>query len=139
MVAAVCAWHEHHLRAVAELGRRLARREPLLVAAPALVETYAVLTRLPPPHRLAAADALAVLEGSFVEIGRVVALDADAYRAVLGDAPRGGVTGGRTYDAVIAACGRLARATTILTFNVSHFRPFATPDLQIVLPGEPPT
>lgn len=52
MIAAVCAWHEHHTRATEEIERRLSRGEEMIVAAPALVEAYAVLTRLPPPHRL---------------------------------------------------------------------------------------
>src|SRR5439155_4456381 len=58
LVAAVCAWHEHHAAAAREIERRLAAGEPMIVAAPALVESYAVLTRLPPPHRLRPADAL---------------------------------------------------------------------------------
>jgi hypothetical protein len=76
MVAAVCAWHEHHAPAAAELNRRLGCKEPMIVAAPALVEAYAVLTRLPSPHRLSAADALAVLEANFLRSGRLMALDA---------------------------------------------------------------
>jgi hypothetical protein len=46
MVAAVCFWHEHHAAAVAEIKRRLEHGEQLAVAAHALAETYAVLTRL---------------------------------------------------------------------------------------------
>ena len=66
MVAAVCSWHEHHSQAAAEIDRRLDRGEQLCTPAPALVEAYAVLTRLPPPHRLSAADAWALVEGNFV-------------------------------------------------------------------------
>ena len=40
MIAAVCSWHEHHELAANEIDRRLARREKMIVAAPALVETY---------------------------------------------------------------------------------------------------
>jgi hypothetical protein len=49
MVAAICGWHEHNERAARGLETRLDRGETMLIAAPALVETYAVLTRLPPP------------------------------------------------------------------------------------------
>jgi hypothetical protein len=49
MIAAVCGWHEHHSRALDEIERRFGRREALVAAAPALVEAYAVLTRLPAP------------------------------------------------------------------------------------------
>ena len=41
-----------------------------------------MLTRLPAPHRLAAPDAVALLDSNFIEQGRVVALDAGAYRAL---------------------------------------------------------
>ncbi len=41
----------------------------MLLPAPALVEAYAVLTRLPPPHRLSVPDALALLEANFIRAG----------------------------------------------------------------------
>jgi predicted nucleic acid-binding protein len=135
MVAAVCAWHEHHERARAEIERRLHGAHTLLVAAPALVEAYSVLTRLPPPHRLSAADALTLLEANFMSTGKIVALDARSYRALLRRAPRDGVAGGRTYDAIIAECARRAKDTTLLTFNISHFMPFARTGLEIVVPS----
>ena len=125
MVAAVCSWHEHHDTAAAELERRLGRGERLLVAAPALIEAYAVLTRLPPPHRLSAADAWALVEANFVAQATVVALEADAYVALLRHAATQEVAGGRVYDAVIGECARNARAEVLLTFNRRHFEPAA--------------
>jgi len=137
MVAAVCGWHEHHVAAADEFNRRLGFKEPMIVAAPALVEAYAVLTRLPPPHRLSAADALAVLDANFMHAGRLVALDAASYRSLLRDAPKGGIGGGRTYDAVIARCAVKAKASTLLTFNERHFRALAPAGIDIVVPGSP--
>ena len=58
LVAAVCSWHEHHPATVEELVRRAKRREETVMAAPALIETYSVLTRLPPPYRLRPVDDL---------------------------------------------------------------------------------
>jgi predicted nucleic acid-binding protein len=136
MVAAMCSWHTHHAPARAEIERRLHDAETLLVAAPALVETYSVLTRLPPPHRLSAADALTLLEANFMSQGKIVALEAKSYRTLLRKAPRQGIAGGRTYDAIIAECARRAKATTLLTFNISHFMPFAGTGLDIVVPGQ---
>ena len=135
MVAAICAWHEHHERATVEIERRLHAADTLLVAAPALVEAYSVLTRLPPPHRLSAADALTLLEANFMSTGKIIALDTRSYRALLRRAPRDGIAGGRTYDAVVAECARRAKGTTLLTFNLSHFMPFAGTGLEIVVPG----
>ena len=123
MVAAVCSWHEHHAAAVAEIERRLDRRERLCVPAPALVEAYAVLTRLPPPHRLAAADAWTLVEANFVAQATVTALDAAAYVDVLRRASIDDLAGGRTYDAVIGECARKGGAGVLLTFNRRHFIP----------------
>ncbi len=132
----MCSWHTHHDPARAEIEFRLHDAETLLVAAPALVETYSVLTRLPPPHRLSAADALTLLEANFMSQGKIVALEAKSYRTLLRKAPRQGIAGGRTYDAIIAEGARRAKATTLLTFNISHFMPFARTGLEIVVPGQ---
>jgi predicted nucleic acid-binding protein len=39
------------------------------------------------------------------------------------------------YDAVIAACARLAGATTLLTFNERHFMALGEEGLEIVVPA----
>jgi len=83
MVAAICAWHEYHVAAAAEIERRLDRGEQLAVSAPALVESYAVLTRLPAPHRLSPADAWTLLEVNFVEHRRIIVLTGAAYVAIV--------------------------------------------------------
>jgi hypothetical protein len=76
-----------------------------------------------------------LLEANFMSQGKIVALEAKSYRTLLRKAPRQGIAGGRTYDAIIAECARRAKATTLLTFNVSHFMPFAGTGLEIVVPG----
>ena len=123
MVAAVCTWHERHAAAVAGIERRLDRGERLAVAAHALVETYAVLTRLPAPHRLAPADAWALVKTNFVDPATVVALGGPAHITLLRRLATMGMGGGRSYDAVIAACARQAKAEAFLTFNPRHFDP----------------
>ena len=135
MVAALCAWHEHHGAAANEINHRLERQESLIVAAPALVEAYAVLTRLPPPHRLNPDDALALLNANFLEAGRVLTLDGRAYGALLRSAPGKSIVGGRVYDAVILECAIKGAATALLTFNERDFAPLAPPSIEIVVPG----
>jgi predicted nucleic acid-binding protein len=134
MVAAVCAWHEHHQAAQSELSRRLRDEEPMLVAGPALVESYAALTRLPPPHRLSAREAQRLIEASFVDNGRVVALNGRAYLDLLVSMAGESISGGRAYDAVIAECALRERAVTLLTFNADDFAPFAPRGLHVVVP-----
>lgn len=136
MVAAVCSWHEYHDLAAEEIERHLSRGEKMFIAAPALVEAYSVLTRLSPPHRLSPADALALLESNFMSAARIVALDAKSYRTLLRRAPDEGIAGGRTYDAVIAACALKAKTAVLLTFNKGHFLSFVERGIEIVVPGK---
>jgi predicted nucleic acid-binding protein len=135
IIAAVCGWHKHHPEAAAEIERRLEGKERLATAAHALAEAYAVLTRMPAPHRLAPADALALLEGNFIDGARVIALDAEGYRSLLKRAARDGLSGGRTYDAIIAECAVRAEAAALLTFNARHFQALDAAQVRVVVPS----
>ncbi len=123
MVAAVCSWHERHSAVTSELERRLDARGRLAIPTHALVEAYAVLTRLPAPHRLSAADAWAVLSANFVDGVKLVALEAGAHAALLARLSAAGTGGGRTYDALIAEQATMAGAAVLLTLNPRHFEP----------------
>jgi len=136
IVALLSSRHEHHERAVGEMERRLDDGETLVIAAHTLVETYSVLTRLPTPHRLSPADCRALIEANFLpDTAEVAALSADGYRRLIHDAPAGNLSGGRVYDAVIAACARAGHVDVLLTFNERHFAVFAGEDLAIVVPS----
>lgn len=135
MVAAVCSWHDHHDSTAKEVTRRLARGDQLISAAPALIESYSVLTRLPSPQRLSPSDALAILEMSFVTNTEIVALASHSYLTLLRKAPASGVYGGRTYDAVIAECAVQAKVAALLTLNESHFKNWESDRLKIIVPG----
>jgi predicted nucleic acid-binding protein len=134
LIAAVCHWHAHHRVAAAAIERRLEDGEQLAVAAHALTEAYAVLTRFPAPHRLAPADAWVVLDVSFAKTASVISLPASQHLALLARLAKRGIAGGRVYDALIAACATKAGASTLLTFNARHFD-FATKELAIVVPA----
>jgi predicted nucleic acid-binding protein len=122
LVALLLPRHEHHERVFQEMERRLDAGETMVVAAHTLVETYAVLTRLPAPHRLPASDCRALIEANFAaDAVPLIALAANDYRRLIHDAPDRGIAGGRVYDAVIAACARSAQAATLLTLNDRHF------------------
>jgi predicted nucleic acid-binding protein len=136
IVAALLEPHPHHERAASEIKRRLARGETPVMAAPALVEAYSVLTRSPPPLRLSPERAWRLIEGSFLDSATdIVALDAPAYRRILSSAPQQGTAGGRIYDAIIVACARAAQVDTILTFNERQFVPLAAGAIEIIVPS----
>lgn len=119
VVAALCGWHEHHRATVEGLGRLQRRHRPIL-AAHGLVEAFAVLTRLPGNRRLPGALALELLRGNWAGV-EVVHLSSVEHWRVLSDCVTAGLSGGRVYDALIAACAVKGRASLILTWNVPHF------------------
>ncbi|MDE0193456.1 MAG: PIN domain-containing protein [Gammaproteobacteria bacterium] len=124
LVAAVCTWHEHHDRTRTELQRRSDAGEKLVLAAHSLVETYAVLTRLPGQGRLRVEDAMALIEGNWRETPVVHLTPAETWGA-LHQARRRSLAGGQIYDVLVAVAALKAGASTILTWNVRHFVPFA--------------
>ncbi len=95
-----------------------------MLAAHSVAELYSVLTRLPPPRRMRGADALTLIEGNWSNAPAVHLTARETWEAVR-IAERLGVTGGQTYDALIARSALKAGASTILTWNVRHFAPFA--------------
>ncbi|HKB72061.1 MAG TPA: PIN domain-containing protein [Thermoanaerobaculia bacterium] len=108
VVAAFASWHEAHSRASAVLARR--PRLPAHV----LIETYSVLTRLPPPHRAPAAVVDEFLQTTFPL--PPLALPGGAHRSLVGIAAAAGIAGGAVYDALVALTAKRAKAK-LLTFD----------------------
>lgn len=102
-VAAFASWHEHHIaaRKVVDNGARL--------VAHAALETYSVLTRLPPPHRASADVAHEFLIKQFP--GPWLSLSANRHQRLLADLTARSITGGRVYDALIGATAASHKAT----------------------------
>jgi predicted nucleic acid-binding protein len=82
----------------AAVRSHVGRRRPLLTGH-SLAETYSVLTRLPGDARLAAADAVTLIEDNFESPVLLAASTARSLPAVL--APLG-IAGGAVYDALVA-------------------------------------
>ena len=120
LVAAALPQHEHHASTLADLTRRRAAGHTFIMAAHAVLEAYAVLTRLPPPHRLASADAAAVLDHNWGSSETIALTGTETWR-LLRQHAAAGTAGGRVYDGMIAACARKAKADEILTWNLRHF------------------
>ena len=100
LVAAFAAWHDHHGVALPAVNRLQA------VVAHCLLETYSVLTRLPAPHRMAAAGISRQLHATF-QRHRVLGLSPEEQRNLVATCAAQGVSGGSVYDAMIAlTCAR---------------------------------
>lgn len=94
-VAAFASWHEGHRGA-----QRALERKPKLPAHVA-IETYSVLTRLPPPHRVDGRLVIEFLDQRFPD--PPLTLAPERYGQVLSTVARAGLIGGSVYDALIAA------------------------------------
>jgi predicted nucleic acid-binding protein len=64
------------------------------------IETYSVLTRLPPPRRLTSADAITLIDKRLPST--YATLDGRTYAQVPARLAAAGVSGGATYDGLIA-------------------------------------
>jgi predicted nucleic acid-binding protein len=104
-VAAFATWHELHDAALSALDRR-----PQLPGHVAL-ETYSVLTRLPPPHRASPVLVRGFLDSNFDP--PYLTLPGDRIAALVGELASAGITGGAAYDALIAAVAKDAGATLL--------------------------
>jgi predicted nucleic acid-binding protein len=105
VIAAFARWHDQHGPAARAVGEA-----DTLVAHVAL-ESYSVLTRLPPPRRASPGVVAEFLGRHFG--GRLAALDAGGYESLLALAAASGITGGATYDALVAASAKAAGATLL--------------------------
>jgi predicted nucleic acid-binding protein len=95
VVAAFASWHESH-----ELAHRALDDDVRLIEHCAL-ETYSVLTRLPPPHRAPAAIVRDFIAARFP--GPFLRLSPSEFRKFISALPENGITGGGAYDALVAA------------------------------------
>lgn len=101
VVAAFASWHEAH-----DPAARLLRTHRPRLAAHSAVETYSVLTRLPPPHRFPPAVAERLLREAFPDPWPT--LSAAGYRQLLESLGGRSLGGGAVYDALVAATAREA-------------------------------
>lgn len=116
IVAALLSWHEKQKAAARAVERALASKEGIVIPSHALVESYAVMTRLPPPHRLAPTDALALLRANFAAT-RLASITTRGVWPLIERLAAAGLGGGITYDALILESATEAGASALLTLN----------------------
>lgn len=120
IIAAHLTWHEKHQEALDALEDALGTGG-LTVSLHTLLEAYAVMTRLPAPHRLHPRDAYHLLHDTFFKTAQASWLEESELWQLLKTLQEQGVAGGKTYDAYILACATKAKADTLLTFNKRDF------------------
>ncbi len=95
VIAAFASWHENH-----DPARRALDRGLQLIEHCAL-ETYSVLTRLPPPHRTSGEIVRDFLLARFPDPW--LRLNERDHKAFILGLPDRGISGGAVYDALVAA------------------------------------
>lgn len=105
-VAAALPWHLDHAAA-----RDAMSGADLRLIGHVAIETYSVLTRLPPPQRVGGPVALAFIRAGFRP--PFLVLSAAGYTDLVAQVAVSGIAGGRVYDALIAAVAREAGATLL--------------------------
>ena len=118
LVAGVLEEREHHEPSFSALST--ASRTSAFCAAHNVAEVYATLTRYPGKQRLSAEQALLALtaiESRFT----IVALETREYLAAIRRFAAIGITGGTTYDGLMAACAVKAKVDVLYTWNIGHF------------------
>ena len=131
VIPALLSWHERHDSAAAAIHR--VQKDSLLLPVPVLIESYAVLTRLPAPNRLSPAGAQEVLAKTFAN-SKVSAFRPRDIWTFLESLTTHGIAGGTTYDAVILEAARSGGAETLLTFNARDFERLDLRSIMIVTP-----
>lgn len=110
-------------------ARRAIAERPFIVFHAAL-EAYSVLTRLPGPYRMTAADARTFVRDSCA--GEPLQLDPMAAGALLDDLASRAILGGAVYDALIGATAAAAGAR-LLTFDERATRTYALVGAEVEL------
>lgn len=105
IVARALAWHESH-----DLARRALGATRIRLPEHVLVESYSVLTRLPPPNRVRADIAVEHLRSAYAAPLRPPRADAKELLAL---AATSGIAGGAVYDALVAWTAQASKATLL--------------------------
>jgi predicted nucleic acid-binding protein len=105
LVAGFARWHTDHRSAAAAIHRVGA------IVDHVAVETFSVLTRLPPPRRVPAHLVTAFFDAHFP--GSMPRLASSSSSDVLDIAVRGGIAGGAIYDLVIALAAQRGGAVLL--------------------------
>jgi len=118
LVATFYGDHEHHAASFGLFSQQ--RKATACTAAHCLAEVYAVVTGMPGKDRASPDEALLFLRDVRDRL-TMVTLDEIEYFKVLEHAAATAVSGGTTYDAIVAQCALKAKAQTIYTWNLKHF------------------
>jgi predicted nucleic acid-binding protein len=125
LVAACVDDHEHHARALPVVQTIHDGKAEGFVSAHSLLETHAILTRLPRVPRISPLQASTLIAGNIVKYFSVVALTGKEYSDLSLKLGQDNIVGGKAYDVLHMKCAEKCAADRIYTFNVRDFMQIA--------------
>jgi len=136
VVPLLAAEHASHEKTRREVERLRQQQASIVVAPHALLESYSVLTRMPPPYRFSPEAAEQLLRDNFADGAEVPGLAPESLWNWLQEFALKGISGGSIYDAVIARSTFEAGAGVLLTWNLDHFLRVAPAGLETLTPEQ---
>ena len=135
LVAGVHANHPLHAVAAGWLIKNIPLHE-LIVSHHSILETYAVLTRLPGKLRLTGPEAKKLLESTIKPNMQVADFSSSSIWDCIDSLVNHSALGGRSYDVFIAKILSKSGVKSIATFNTKHFSEFEA-KISIIDPSKP--
>ena len=135
LIAGVHANHPRHAVAATWLIRNIPLHD-LMVTHHSVLESYAVLTRLPGELRLSGSEAKQLLESSIRNNMQVADFNASSIWDYIDSLVNHSAVGGNSYDLFSAEILFQSGAEAIATFNVRHFVEFDSL-MPIIDPSQP--
>lgn len=124
----------NHAAALEVYARLSSGRNTGVTSTHALAECYSVLTGIPLPRRVTAAEAKLLVNESVLGRLTVVDLAKSDYVAAIERISRHGLVGGIVYDALHAISAEKAGCTRLYTYNVDHFRTICADSILVSAP-----
>jgi predicted nucleic acid-binding protein len=121
LVPVFYADHPHHAASAAAFIA--AGKEDSFCALHTLAEVYATLTGLPLRPRITGRDGIVILKQILGRLTLVSLSEAEYIAAI--EEISATITGGATYDALIARCAVKVQADVLLTWNLRDFTRFS--------------
>jgi len=121
IVAGVHANHPYHALAANWLVQNIAKHQLMASHYPVL-ESYAVLTRLPGDLRVSPSDARDLLTATVQANMIIPRFDSESIWTTIETLVMASVVSGRSYDAFVLQILRSVGAGAIATFNPTHFQ-----------------
>ncbi|MGI8966070.1 MAG: type II toxin-antitoxin system VapC family toxin [Limisphaerales bacterium] len=125
LIAACIQDHEHHARALPVVQKIHDGKAQGFVSAHSLLETFAILTRLPRLPRLTPAQASTLVTDNIIKHFAVVSLSAKEYGELIMKLGQNHIVGGKAYDLLHLECAAKSGADRIYSFSLREFQELA--------------